>query len=361
MKCRNCKRELPENSLYCNWCGVKQIKEKNEISIPKPTKNSTGYHGQVMVDGKRVRVSGKTEKEYREKALAYKQKEIAINNLTLKECLTDYINSNSETLSPGTIRGYDQILRNRFRDYMPKKVTEIDFQKMVNDEAKLIVRGRKISPKTIENGWGLVSAALKYAKLPKPDINTPDVPTAETDFLDHEQIKTFIKAIKGDVCELPALLALHSLRASEIFHLTADDIGKDSIRVAGAMVRDRNNRWIDKQTNKNRLSTRTVPIIIPRLSELVPESGRLVLPKQQTIRMHLERICKANNLPVVTLHDLRRSFASLAAYLHWQEETICAVGGWKPGSPIVHSIYIKVSNRAINEDVAKMQKYLQQQ
>lgn len=361
MKCRNCKRELPENSLFCNWCGVKQIKEKNEISIPKPTKNSTGYHGQVMVDGKRVRVSGKTEKEYREKALAYKQKEIAINNLTLKECLTDYINSNSETLSPGTIRGYDQILRNRFPDYMNKKVTEIDFQKMVNDEAKLIVRGRKISPKTIENGWGLVSAALKYAKLPKPDINTPDVPTTETDFLDHEQIKTFITAVKGDVCELPALLALHSLRASEIFHLTAGDISKDSIRVAGAMVRDRNNKWIDKQTNKNRLSTRMVPIIIPRLSELVPESGRLVLPKQQTIRMHLERICKANNLPVVTLHDLRRSFASLAAYLHWQEETICAVGGWKPGSPIVHSIYIKVSNKAINEDVAKMQKYLQQQ
>ena len=359
MKCRNCKRELPENSLYCNWCGVKQIKEKTDISIPKPQKTKTGYHGQIMVSGKRIRVSGKTEKEYRENAKALKSGEKDVNNQTLKECIEDYINSNSDTLSPGTIRGYDQILRNRFRDYMNQKAADIDYQKMVNEEAKKIVRGRKISPKTIANGWGLVSAALKYAKIKKPDINTPDVPTPETDFLDHEQIKTFLKGIKGDKCELAALLALHSLRASEMFHLTAEDVSDGQIRVAGAMVRDKNNHWVDKQTNKNRKSTRTIPVIIPRVMELLPESGRLVLPKQQTIRTHLERVCIKNNLPIVTLHDLRRSFASLAAYLHWQEETICAVGGWKPGSPIVHDIYIKISNKAISEDVQKMKKYLE--
>lgn len=28
MKCCSCSREIPENSLYCNWCGKKQVKTK---------------------------------------------------------------------------------------------------------------------------------------------------------------------------------------------------------------------------------------------------------------------------------------------------------------------------------------------
>ena len=28
MQCINCNREIPDNSLFCNWCGKKQIKEK---------------------------------------------------------------------------------------------------------------------------------------------------------------------------------------------------------------------------------------------------------------------------------------------------------------------------------------------
>ena len=353
MKCRNCKRELPENSLFCNWCGVKQIKERNEISIPKPTKNSTGYHGQVMVDGKRVRVSGKTEKEYREKALAYKTKEtIPTEKKKLDDCISDYINSNSATLSPATLRGYDQIYRCRFQDYMAMQIQDINWQKMINDEAK------KVAPKTVKNGWGLVTAALSYAGYNMPSVNLPKVPVAKTDFLDHKQILTFIQAVRGEPCETAALLALHSLRLSEIYHLNADDISNDTIHVRGATVRDKGNNWVDKDTNKNRTSTRDIPIIIPRLKQILPESGRVVTMPQTSIRQNLEKVCKDNGLPVVSVHDLRRSFASLCAYLRWQPESICALGGWRQGSPVVHDIYIKISNRGIAEDVQRMRDYI---
>lgn len=353
MKCKNCKRQIQDNSLFCNWCGARQLKEKNEITIPKPTKTKSGYSAQVMIDGQRIRVTGKTEAEYRQAVTKLKSGEKEPEKApTLKACMEDYINSNTATLSPATIRGYDQILRCRFQPFMAVSVSDIDFQKMVNDEA------REVAAKTVKNAWGLVTASLNYAKQPFPEINLPAVPAAETDFLDHKQIKVFLKAVKGDDCEAAALLALHSLRASEMYHLKAGDINNNTIHVRGATVRDKHNQWTDKATNKNRRSTRDIPIIIPRLKKIIPESGPVVTMCQTAVRDHIERICNNNNLPVVTLHDLRRSFASLAAYLQWQEETICAVGGWSPGSPIVHKIYIKISNTAIKEDIKKMQNYL---
>lgn len=354
MKCRNCKRTIVDNSLFCNWCGAKQTKEKNEYHISKPTKRNGYYSGRIVVDGHKVTIKADTEKEYFQKVTEIKSgKPFKQQPPTLKKAIENYINSNSQTLSPSTLRGYDQIIRCRFQDYMFCNIDVIDYQRMINDEAKTTV-----SPKTIKNAWGLVSASLRYAGYNRPHINLPKVPLPETDFLDHKQVKVFLKAIEGEDCEIPALLALHSLRASEMYHLTTDDIRNKIIRIHGATVRDKNNKWVDKDTNKNRNSTREIPVIIPRLLKIIPKSGSVVTIKQTTVREHLEDICRKNDLPICSLHDLRRTFASLAAYLQWQEETICAVGGWRQGSPIVHDIYIKTSNTAIKEDISKMTKFL---
>jgi len=353
MKCKNCKRIIQDNSLFCNWCGARQLKEKSDITIPKPQKLKSGYSGQIMVDGERIRVRGKTEAEYRANAAKLKAGEKpAAPALTLEQCLNNYINSNSATLSVATIRGYDQILRCRFKSAMQAPLDVIDWQKTINDEAQ------KVAPKTVKNAWGLVTAALRYAKQDTPEVNLPAVPIPKTDFLDHKQIKIFLKAIEGDPAECAAILALHSLRASEIYHLTAGDIERNVIHVRGATVRDKANHWTDKDTNKNSRSTRDIPVIIPRLNKLIPSEGRIVTICQTAVREHIEKICINNKLPVVSLHDLRRSFTSLAAYLQWQEENICKVGGWCPGSPIVHKIYIKVSDKAIKEDVKRMKNYL---
>ena len=73
MRCKFCRRDIPENSMFCNWCGKKQLKDKTEISVPAPRRLKSGtWFAQLMVKGERVPISGSTEAEYYAKARAAK-------------------------------------------------------------------------------------------------------------------------------------------------------------------------------------------------------------------------------------------------------------------------------------------------
>ena len=64
MKCKACKNEVPDGSLFCMFCGEKLVKtkaEKKKISVPKPRQQKSGeWIGQIMVNGTRYTVKGKT-------------------------------------------------------------------------------------------------------------------------------------------------------------------------------------------------------------------------------------------------------------------------------------------------------------
>lgn len=271
----------------------------------------------------------------------------------LQSVLRSYIDKNDSVLSPATIRGYEVIYKNRFPAYMKKPVREIDFQKMVNAEAKAV------APKTVKNAWALVSAAFRDAKIPVPEVNLPQIPESDGDFLDYEQIKVFLKAIRGDTCELAALLLLHSLRMSEALKLdAAEDIGDGVIHVRGAIVPGKDNKLVEKKTNKNQASHRDVPIMIPRLTEILPKEGKAVTVWSSTISKHVIKACRKAGLPECSPHDLRRSFASLAYHLKWSERTVQEIGGWNDINT-VHKIYVKLSRKDVNADIEKMKKYYQ--
>ena len=70
MKCCNCSRDIPENSLYCNWCGKKQLREKEKkLKIPAPWQLPSGsWTVQLRREG--VNVTEPTEEACRTKALA---------------------------------------------------------------------------------------------------------------------------------------------------------------------------------------------------------------------------------------------------------------------------------------------------
>lgn len=358
MKCKSCKNKIPDGSIFCMYCGEKQIKgrqEKKEIPVPKPKQLPSGtWFAQLMVDGERVPISAPTEKEYFAKARAVKAGLIEQAKLapkcTLREAMRQYIDSVDGVFPPSTIRGYEVIYRNRCKLYMDDDISSIDFQQLIRDEAK------QYSPHTVSNTWDLIRQTLKYKKIAIPEISKPQIAPTEEDFLDYEQIGIFLKAIRGDRIELGAILALHSLRQSELLDLYTSDIKDAHIVVHGATVQDKNNNYVHKDSNKNSSSWREVPILIPRLYELLPEDGKLVTVPPNTMMKRIKKICRDNGLPECSLHDLRRSFASLAYHLNWKEKTTMLVGGWKT-MKTVHAVYEKLSAKDQQKDIQKMQRF----
>lgn len=356
MKCCNCSRDIPENSLFCNWCGKKQLREKEKkIKIPAPRQLPSGsWTVQLRREG--VNITEPTEEACRAKALAVRagfleaEKNVKI---TAGAAIESYIAANTAILSPATLKGYDKVRRTAFQDVMDKDVGAVNWPAAVNREA-----GR-VSAKTLKNGWAVISASLRAAGVPVPEVKLPRVPKPDTPWLDYEQVLVFVNAIRDTPVELPALLALHSLRRSEIFALTADhiDLSADTIRVSGSVVLDSDNEWVHKPQNKNASSQRTVPIVIPRLHDLLKTcTGEIFPPCSHRLLDQINRICKENGLPLVGVHGLRRSFASLAYHLGWPEHETMRVGGWSDYKTM-HDVYIKLSEKDSTAAVRKMRRF----
>ena len=360
MKCKYCKAtDLPDHSRFCPWCGKKLQADAAEIKVPPPRQLPSGtYFNRITVDGERISVSADTEEEYYAKARAAKLGLIEVKKrlpkMTVGAAIDKFIENNSKVLSPSTIKAYKSYRKHRFQALMGADIgARINWQKAVNDEYD------GITAKTVANAWRLVTVSLRAQGREIPSVALPKLRKADRPWLDYEQIQRFLKAVQGQDCELPALLALHGLRRSELLALTSDNVNlkKDLITVSGASVYNDKGEFIRKETNKNATSQRTVHIVIPRLHELLDGAdGLLVTTKPNTTYVQVNRICEAVGLPKVGVHGLRHSFASLAYHLGWSEATTMREGGWS-NSKTVHEIYTHLASQDANEDIQRMKDF----
>ena len=268
---------------------------------------------------------------------------------TVRQVCEAYIETRRKKLrSPATIRGYDKIMRTRFQSVMDKPVSSVkDWEKVVMNELDSKVQSRKktkpgepepemktVSRKTVKNAWGFLASALKAAKINVPEIEIDDADRTERPWLDYEQISEFLEIIKGHPCELGALLALHALRRSELYALrwTDIDLRREVIHVRGAVVHDDAGNLVRKDENKTRDSRRDVPILIPRLTELLknmePDNRPIVDGSVNTLYNRIRSLCEKNGFPNVGVHGLRHSFASLAYHVGMGELETMELGGW---------------------------------
>ena len=58
LKCKNCSRSIDNDSIYCKWCGTKQLRErkkKDVIKVPKPRQLKSGsWNIQLREEGQSV-------------------------------------------------------------------------------------------------------------------------------------------------------------------------------------------------------------------------------------------------------------------------------------------------------------------
>lgn len=336
------------------------------MKTPEPRKLPSGsWFTRVTVDGVVYSVTEATPELCAAKAMAIKAGMIERKKKktlpTLQKSLNDYMSARGNTLSPSTIRGYDTISRTRFKAYMSEnllKFTDEYCQSMIDSEAVLC------SAKTLKNAWRFVSAAIFKSTGKRPIVTLPQAVPPDFKFLDYQQIEKFLKGIKGKPVEIPALLALSSLRRSEIMALDWKnvDLEKGQIKVKGAMVYNKEQKLTLKKTNKNRTSSRTVPILMPQLADALKacpdKQGAVVWQKANTLLDEVKRACKAAGVPEVGVHALRHSFASLGYHLGVPEKIIMEIGGWS-NDATMHRIYTHVAQSDMAYYENRMQKYYQ--
>lgn len=321
------------------------------MRIPKVKQLPSGnWFCQLRINGVSIPITAPTEYEC-ELIATNKKSELLVGkthvqripkDTTLQEAMDKYIAANKTTLSPSTYRSYTIYAKNRFTDYRAKKLKDIKWQQMIDDELELA------SEKTVKNAWALVTPSLRRIGYPVPTVRLSQVPVSETHFLEPDEIPKFCEAVKGKNYEIATLLALNGLRISEILGLTWKNVNlnTDVIFVQGAIVRGVDGNT-EKRTNKNQTSTRHVPILIPQLhdalSAVSDKTGHVVTLKQCTILADVKRACKRAGVTVCTTHDLRRSFASLCFYRGIPTKQIQAWGGWS-NDTVLNKVYIKLSS-----------------
>lgn len=333
------------------------------MKIAKPVKLKSGvYRIQLKLGGKSVMVYGETEAQCRMQATRVKSEHLSGRvvqtrcRYTVTQAIDKYI-ADHPKLSPSTVRGYRSIQKNVFRDAMPLMADTVNWQRIIDNDGH--------SPKTVKNAWGFVISVLKHIGIAPPSVDLPQMVKSERPFLQPEQIPVFLNAMHGDDCELAALLGLHSLRRSEILDVTYGDVDVRNkvIHVRGAAVLNSDGNLVHKSENKNASSTRDVPIMIPRLLDLVkqhsgPKTDYLVTYYANRIYKHVNAACEKNGLPLIGVHGLRHSFVSLAYHLGWSELATMKVAGYSDYNTM-RKIYTHLADADKAKSVAAMSAFFQ--
>lgn len=334
------------------------------MRIPKIEQLPSGhYFCRLRLGGVSIPITAKSEVECERLASLKKAEYLAgkthvqrlPKDTTLQEAMNKFLKQREKTLSPSTYRSYKSYSENRFPDYRKMKLSQIKWQQMIDNE--LIY----ISEKTLKNSWSFVSASLKAIGYPVPHVNLAKPVVPDLNFLQPQEVGRFCQTLRGRPYEIPALLALHGLRMSEIRGLDWKNVDLENglIFVQGARVRGVDGD-VDRKQNKNRDSSRYIPVMIPRLSEVltaVPDkTGKVCSIGSNTLLDDVKRCCKMAGVTICTVHDLRRSFASLCFYLQIPSRQIQEWGGWKD-DVVLNKIYIKLSNTMKTESKTKFTQF----
>ena len=332
MRCKFCRRDIPENSMFCNWCGKKQLKDKTEISVPAPRRLKSGtWFAQLMVKGERVPISGSTEAEYYAKARAAKAGLLEAkkpDNRLVKDLVADYIKAREDFASASTIDGYERKARNNLQCLMQLHVKDLTRSRV---QAAIDAEKERYSGKTIWDAWSLIQSAtgveIDGLVLPskKPQKKPPVYSSG-----DLRRLILALAEIGGEVECAGLLAAWLSLRRSEIFGLRWIDIRSDSIRVEKARVYDREHKLVEKGT-KNDTSERVIPCdryILDKIKALPHEGERVFRMSTSGIWKGITAACSQAGIEHGYLHGLRHTNASIMELVGVPSVYANKRGGW---------------------------------
>lgn len=326
--------------------------------MAKPRKMKSGNWNVQVYDytddlGKKHYVSFTTETKAEAEYLASAFKTQRIprpekNPTTAREAIEKYIEL-SEVLSPTTLSAYRKILQYAFQGIMDTPVQDLTdnmMQVAINQESKRasLQTGKRLSPKTVKNEYGLIAAALKNqgktfnVKLPKAQKKVKDYPSPEA----------VLEVIRGSNIELPAMLAIWlSFSLSEIRGIMCSSVRGEYIYVDRVLVDVdgvptlKENAKVDTRLRKHHIPGYIKALISRQETwKRYKATGKDTLLIDLTvsqIRNRWQKLCRENDLKL-SFHDLRHMNASIMLMLNVPEKYAMERGGWKTPH-VMKSVY----------------------
>lgn len=263
-----------------------------------------------------------------------KAEESAKSELTFAQAAEKYVDMKKNVLSPNTVREYESTAKRLSEWFTGMKISEINqiaINKQVNELAA------KISPKTVRNYHGFISAVLSTFRpelyisttLPQKCKDEPYTPS-------QDDVKRILDEAKGTEFYVPFVLACHGMRRGEICALTPEDIDGDVVHINKAIAFNSDKEWVIKKP-KTTSSERT--IIIPmEIADQIRKDGFVYIGHPGNLTKHLKLVQKKLEIPEFSLHKLRHYFASVLSEKGIPDADILALGGWETDY-VMKSVY----------------------
>lgn len=330
---------------------------------------SGAWRAQVYNKGgtpKYMSFTADTEDEANFMALEWKlnKDKKAKSGLTVGEAMDQYIALKDGVLSPTTIANYRVIRRSNIQSLMDvpiKNLTQPMIQQAFNEEAKATSprTHKRLTPKTIANIHGLLSASIKSVE---PDfVLRTTLPAKRKNIVELPPAKAVIDAVRGSDIELPVLLAIWlSFSMSEIRGVQVRAIKDGFVTIKESIV-DVEGEAISKPTTKAYERTRRHELpahimgLIERTAAWKAGSGYIVPATGKSIFSKLQRLLKKAGLPHMRFHDLRHLNASVMVALGIPDLYAMERGGWKTKSTLnrVYQHTMSAERKAVDEKINK--------
>ena len=337
MICKNkgCGREIDGDSVYCKWCGTRQVREKRTKSDAPTARQlpSGSWTCRVRVDGRDVSITRPTKAEAVAEASAIKHglkaPDKAVSTITLREAYRKYIESRDGVISPSTAAEYKRLQKTSFQSLMELPVPSITSEQIQREIGKMVKDGK--SPKYIRNVEGLLVSVLKqFAPDSRISVILPQKRKVELRRIEDNEIGKIIAAFSGTDMELPVLMALWmGMRMSEIRGARFEDISGGRLHICRAIVSGESGDEVKPPKTFSGDRWVSVPDHIQTLIDATGRSEGYIVPiSGQTIYNRFIRGLDAAGIPRCRFHDLRHANAAIMVRLGVESRYAQERNGW---------------------------------
>lgn len=375
MRCKKCRKQIPDGSKFCNHCGTKQENQKMY------RRKDGLYEKIIIINGKRKAFRGKSEKEVFNKIVEFNIKQES--GPTFAELVDVWDEQYASKLSPTTRHGY-QASKNAavefFGDMYIKDIQTYHIQQFAES-----LPG-SFSQNTVNNYISTVSSIFAFGVRSRDfpiNINpcnnakihigqTPKERRVATD----EEIKIIINNIDKPFGLFPVFLLFTGCRRGEALALNWEDINfeTDTININKSLSWQHCRPYI--KSPKTQKGNRSI-MLLPELKKYLPKKKKgLVFPNLQGSLMTENQYAKKwdkyyklsglkdydeeHNLTKLTAHCLRHGYATMLYEANVDVKEAQRLLGHAKEST-TREIYTHITERSTTKNAKKLKIYVNKQ